>query len=79
MAKSVECSFDAESTSISADDKVVYTVSTLAEGSGTLEVLGLTAEERRLIFGASQTVGFALNTDLAQPQMALLFEQKKVL
>lgn len=33
-AKSVECTYEAQSTSISADDKVVYTVSSLAEGSG---------------------------------------------
>ena len=32
--KSVECTYEAQSTSISADDKVVYTVSSLAEGSG---------------------------------------------
>ena len=75
--KSVECTYEAQSTSISADDKVVYTVSSLAEGSGTLTVLGLTGEEKKLIFGGKATKGFALGVDDVQPQMALLFEQKK--
>lgn len=75
--KSVECTYEAQSTSISADDKVVYTVSSMAEGSGSLTVLGLTGEEKKLIFGGKATKGFALGVDDVQPQMALLFEQKK--
>ena len=33
-AKSIECSYSAETTEISADDKVVYSLSTLASGEG---------------------------------------------
>lgn len=76
-AKSIECSFSAEQTDISADDKVVYTASSIATGEGSLEVLGLTGEEKRLIFGGSNTTGYALTNELNQPTMALMFSQQK--
>ena len=77
LAKSIECSYNVETSSISADDKVVHTISTMAEGEGTLEVLGLTGAEKRALFGGENEVGFGLGVDMKQPQMALMFEQKK--
>lgn len=40
-------------------------------------MLGLTGAEKRAIFGGKEEVGFGLNNELNQPQMALMFEQKK--
>lgn len=52
-------------------------IKSLMDNKLTLTVLGLTGEEKKLIFGGKATKGFALGVDDVQPQMALLFEQKK--
>ena len=43
----------------------------------TLEVLGLTPDERRLLLGGQEEVGFGLTSKLQMPQFALLFEMEK--
>ena len=77
LAKSVECSFDVSEKQIFADNKAVYNAKAIASGSGTLEVLGLTPDERRMIMGDDSEVGFRLGADVKMPQFALLFEQQK--
>jgi phi13 family phage major tail protein len=60
------------------DDKVVYASNLIASGSGTLEVLGLTTDEKCLLFGGQNMKGgFAMGNEVNQPAFALLFEQKK--
>ena len=44
------------------DNKIVFASKKIASGSGTLEVLGLTAEERRLLMGGDEEVGYALRS-----------------
>ena len=72
LAKSVECSFDVSEKQIFADNKAVYNAKSIASGSGSLEVLGLTPDERRLIMGDDSEVGFRLGADVKMPQFALL-------
>ena len=43
----------------------------------TLEVLGLTAEERRMLMGGDEEVGYALRSGADMPSFALLFRQDK--
>ena len=61
-AKSVECTFEVSEKNISADNKIVFASKKIASGSGTLEVLGLTAEERRMLMGGDEEVGYALRS-----------------
>lgn len=76
-AKSVECSFEVAEKGIFADNKQVYNAKAISGGSGTLEVLGLTPDERRMIMGDDGDLGFKMGTDLKMPQFALLFEMEK--
>ena len=59
------------------DNKIVYNSKKIANGTGTLEVLGLTSEEKRLIMGADETVGMGLRSGQDMPSFALLFAQQK--
>ena len=59
------------------DNKIVFASKKIASGSGTLEVLGLTAEERRLLMGGDEEVGYALRSGADMPSFALLFRQDK--
>lgn len=76
-AKSCEATFEIAEKNISADNKVVYNSKKVASGSGTLSVLGLTAEERRMLLGGDENVGWALRSGTDTPSMALLFQQEK--
>lgn len=42
-----------------------------------MEVLGLTPEERRTLFGGDEEVGFGLRSDSIMPKVALLFQMEK--
>lgn len=77
-AKSVEVSFDTTDKKVSADDKVVWQSMIVTSGSGTLEVLGLTTDEKALLFGTvNMSGGFAMGANTSMPKFALLFEQQK--
>lgn len=44
----------------------------------TLEVLGLTVDEKALLFGGeNMSGGFAMGANTAMPQFAIMFEQQK--
>lgn len=42
-----------------------------------MEVLGLTSEEKRLLFGGDEAVGFGLRSGVDQPNFAVMFAQQK--
>lgn len=76
--RSVEVSYDVQENKISADNKVVWANNLIASGNGTLEVLGLTTEEKCLLFGGENLGGgFAMGASTNMPQFALLFQQEK--
>ena len=76
-AKSCEATFEIAEKTISADNRAVYNSKKVANGSGTLSVLGLTGDERRLLQGGDETVGWALRSGMDAPSFALMFEQEK--
>ena len=77
-AKNVEVSYEISENKISADNKTVWANNLIASGSGTLEVLGLTVDEKALLFGTENySGGFAMGSNTAMPQFALLFQQEK--
>ena len=60
------------------DNKVVWANNLIASGSGSLEVLGLTTDEKALLFGGENMAGgFAMSANTSMPQFALLFQQEK--
>ena len=47
-------------------------IKSLQDNKLTLEVLGLTAEERRMLMGGDEEVGYALRSGADMPSFALL-------
>lgn len=76
--KSVEATFDMSEKKIYADDKTVCNDVRVSGGKGKLSVLGLTTEEKALLFGSTNmSGGYALGSNVSMPNLALLFEQQK--
>lgn len=76
-AKSVECSFEVSEKMINADNKAVFSAKTISKGSGSLSLLGLTPDERRLLQNGVETVGYGLKSSTNMPSFALMFQQEK--
>ncbi len=77
MAKNIEVSFEIAENKISADDQVVYSTSIISSGNGSMEILGLTTDEKCLLFGGENVAGgFAMGTNTDMPRFAILFEQQ---
>lgn len=77
-AKNVEVSFESGDKTIYADNKAVYADKRITKGNGKLTLLGLTMDEKCLLAGVEKMQGgFALDTSINAPTLALLFEQDK--
>ncbi len=78
MAKNIEVSYEVQENKISADNKVVWANNLIGSGSGTLEVLGLTTDEKCLLFGKENVAGgFGMDGAVSMPQFAIMFQQEK--
>lgn len=77
-AKAVEASFEASEKIIYADNKPIYSDKRITKGSGKVSVVGLTTDEKCLLAGSENMAGgFAINSNMNAPSLALLFEQDK--
>lgn len=75
-AKSIEVSIETASKNVYADNTTAHTFVLPTSGEGTLQVLGLTAEERRMLAGLDDLeVGFGVNDNPNKPRFAVTFEQ----
>lgn len=78
-AKSVEVSLNYENVQFYADNAIDYSEYIFSGGEGTLTISGLTPSEYALLFGATVADGVVkVKTSDIAPEMALLFERKKL-
>lgn len=78
-AKSVEVSLNYENIQFYADNAIDHSEYIFAGGEGTLTISGLTPSEYSLLFGCTVENGVVrVKTSDIAPEMALLFERKKL-
>ncbi|EGT3831882.1 TPA: hypothetical protein KR288_002523 [Clostridioides difficile] len=76
--KSVEVSFETSEDIEYADNIVADSDVSISKGSGKLNLLGLTNDEKAMLFGGeNMSGGYALASNQNMPNLALLFEQEK--
>ena len=73
-AKSAEATFEVSEKAIFADNKQVFSAKSIASGSGSIEVLGLTPDERRMLLGDNGDLGFKLGSAQVMPSFAVLWK-----
>lgn len=77
-AKKIENTLNYETDSDWADDEIVSVENGFSGGEGTLNTLGLLAEEQTLLFGSKKVPGgIVVKSDDLAPTGAFLFERKK--
>lgn len=77
--KKIELTYDVKSKDYSADDNIVVSDSSIAKADGKLSLFSLTIDEQAMLFGGeNMSGGYAVGTDTSTPDLAILFERKKL-